>query len=31
MATVILETGILMEIAQVLYDFVRDEAVKGTR
>ena len=31
MATVILESGIQMEIAQVLYDFVRDEAAKGIR
>ena len=31
MATVILESGIQMEIAQVLYEFVRDEAAKGTR
>ena len=31
MATVILESGIQMEIAQVMYDFVRDESAKGTR
>ena len=31
MATVTLESGASVEIAQVLYDFVKDEAVKGTR
>ena len=31
MATATLESGAHMDIAQVLYDFVRDEAVKGTR
>ena len=31
MATVSLESGASVEITQVLYDFVKDEAVKGTR
>ncbi len=31
MATATLESGAHMDIAQVLYDFVRDETVKGTR